>query len=72
MTAKEEGEKLIDDFSEFTDGADYQAKAAAIMHLDKCIVLLKTVMGNCSSTSERYELTNLIKRYKEIKLELEK
>lgn len=50
----------------------FGSKLAVTVHLIECISLLKTVMGYCTSTSERYEITNLIKRYKEIKLELEK
>lgn len=46
-------------------------KDLATVHLERSIILLKNVMGHCSSTSERYEITNLIKHYKEIKQEIE-
>lgn len=62
MTIKEEANELWESFG---------SVACSILHIDKTITLLKTVMSGCSSTSERYEITNLIKRYKEVKLELE-
>ena len=72
MTAKEEASNLVTDFMEYSNGNDYPVKQIAAYHMDKRISLLKSVMGNCSSTSERYELTNLIKHYKEVKQEIEK
>lgn len=62
MTAYEESIYLV----------DLLGTKCSIIHIDKCIELLKKVMSGCSSTSERYEITNLIKHYKEIKLQIEK
>ena len=58
-----EAEELLEKFG---------SKLAATVHLIECISLLKTVMSGCSSTSERYEITNLIKHYKEIKKHIDK